>query len=338
MTVLGADWLEETTTAPAAQNYGFGIAYDAARRRIVMFGGIGSCDFAHETWLFDGDWSAATPGTVPQRRDVVPLAYDPIREQVVMFGGRLYDGVCDFDGPWGDDETWLWDGTDWTLQSPAHTPHRRAFHNMAWDPVNGGVLMFSGLYAAGPGPSDAIAFLDDAWLWDGTDWTDLTATSMPPARGDFAMATHSAENKILVFGGVDDTFALIGDTWTWDGVSWTAESPAHSPAAREQSAAADWPPGDSVLLTAGDNLPSGVFRDTWLWDGTDWTEETPATDPIGRSSNNSADRTAHGMAWDSGRNRVTMFGNAYSQTPLPLTWSWVLPSAASIKALFGLGH
>ena len=54
------------------------------------------------------------------------MAYDEERGQVVMY----------FGGTGLSNETWLWDGADWTKANPAAKPRMRLATRMVYDPVN----------------------------------------------------------------------------------------------------------------------------------------------------------------------------------------------------------
>lgn len=60
------------------------------------------------------DWTqVATTG--PAGRQDAAMAYCPPTGKIVMFGGHT--------GNWSAlADTWEWDGTTWSLQSPAHPP------------------------------------------------------------------------------------------------------------------------------------------------------------------------------------------------------------------------
>ena len=64
------------------------MAYDSARGRTVLFGGIGSGDPTSTTWEWDGNrWESkeSKPGPRPRRDHA--MAYDPLRKRTVLFGG-----------------------------------------------------------------------------------------------------------------------------------------------------------------------------------------------------------------------------------------------------------
>ena len=67
----GTSWIERTPAASPTPRFGHAMAYDAARGRVVLFGGydfISGQVFA-DTWEWDGkNWAAATPATSPPGR------------------------------------------------------------------------------------------------------------------------------------------------------------------------------------------------------------------------------------------------------------------------------
>src|SRR5205823_770576 len=107
-----------------------GLAYDGAHGQVLMFGGANS-SFPIETWVWDGNWIQKTAGPIRYHH---AMAYDGA--QVVLFGGKTY-------GPFFGD-TWAWDGSTWTQQSPATSPAAREAHAMAYDPSHAQVVLFGG--------------------------------------------------------------------------------------------------------------------------------------------------------------------------------------------------
>jgi hypothetical protein len=237
------------------------------------------------------------------------LAYDSARGVIVLFGGHDIDGF----NIW--DDTWEWDGTDWTQRSPANKPRARTFHAMAYDSARGATVLFAGLYVPTSG-----AELDDTWEWDGTDWTDRTPVTHPSARSGHGLAYDGARGVTVLFGGYTN-YHYLTDTWEWDGVHWTLRSPLTTPPARENCALAyDAARGVTVLF--GGYYSSGgdhFLKDTWEWDGTDWTQRSPANSPPARSG--------HALAYDSVRGVLVLFGGLNLDANgdphfLSDTWEW----------------
>ena len=124
-------------------------------------------------------------------------------------------------------------------------------------------------------------------MWNGTNWTQKSPATSPPARFSHAMAYDAAHGQVVLFGGEGNS-GLLSDTWVWDGANWTQKSPATSPPARFSHAMAyDAAHGQVVLL--GGYAYSGYLSDTWVWDGANWTQESPCHQPA------RASRPRHGL-------------------------------------------
>jgi hypothetical protein len=118
--------------------------------------------------------------------------------------------------------------------------------------------------------------LSDTWAFDGTNWTQLSVMTRPPAREAAVMATLG--NEIVLFGGlVDDLLGGPGaaDTWTFDGTSWHPVLVSISPPARLYAAMATL--GNELVLFGGTS--GRALGDTWTFDGTNWTEVTGSNAP-----------------------------------------------------------
>jgi hypothetical protein len=81
------------------------MAYDAARGRLVRFGGWDGERRTADTWLNDGERWIQVVVASPFPRNHAAMAYDPARERAVLFGGHDGDNV------FGD--LWEWDGVRW---------------------------------------------------------------------------------------------------------------------------------------------------------------------------------------------------------------------------------
>ena len=100
------------------------MTYDAARQRVVLFGG-NSGPYLDETWTWDGvTWTQRHPAQSPTGRGFMGLAYDAARRQVVLFAG----------GGGGLDDTWTWDGNHWQQRRG-----RRLRHLQEGDPADEGL-------------------------------------------------------------------------------------------------------------------------------------------------------------------------------------------------------
>src|SRR2546422_8529348 len=92
-----------------------GMAYDAARGQVVLFGGCCAGDLLGDTWTWDGiDWTQRTPAHMPSPRFGPGATYDARTRQVVLFGGAT--GGC---GYVCFADTWTLNGTSWRIPFPA---------------------------------------------------------------------------------------------------------------------------------------------------------------------------------------------------------------------------
>jgi hypothetical protein len=137
----GTNWTRASTGSPPGRHAGHAMAYDAARRRVVLFEWT-------ETWEWDGTtWTLRDSGQ--PFRSQHAMAYDAVRARVVRFGGWTYPQ------PVGElDDTWEWDGTRWTQRAPAANPPGRRAHAMTYDSRRSRVVLFGGWLGSGPGFSD----------------------------------------------------------------------------------------------------------------------------------------------------------------------------------------
>ena len=74
-------------------------------------------------------WHQLFPSTVPEARLAPAMAWDPVSQRIVLFGG---DGANRF-----LNDTWTWDGTNWTKVDTPVAPPRRDSAGFGYDVENG---------------------------------------------------------------------------------------------------------------------------------------------------------------------------------------------------------
>jgi Galactose oxidase, central domain len=123
------------------------LAHDGATGTIVLFGGeSGFCPTCTnitygDTWVWNGtDWHQRLPVTSPPPRSLASLAYDRTLGRLVLFGGAQASSGS----PYYND-TWTWDGTNWTQLSLVVAPPARYAFGMAYDPRERALVIFGGL-------------------------------------------------------------------------------------------------------------------------------------------------------------------------------------------------
>ena len=174
-----------------------GMAYDAARGQVVLFGrpqqrlprrhldlGRHGLDAAHPAHSPPGATAWAWPTTPPAARSCCSVG--------TATAATLGD-------------TWTWDGTDWTQRTPAHSPSPRYCLGMAYDAARGQVVLFGG-YGGGD--------LGDTWTWDGTDWTQRNlgpACTITGTNAADVISGTSVGDTICALRGNDTVFGRAGD-------------------------------------------------------------------------------------------------------------------------------
>jgi hypothetical protein len=236
-----------------------GAAWNPERNVLVRYGGlpIGSHDCVPETWEWDGaGW--ALPPTLENPGasacDHTKLVYDPTLESVLMVGGGDDEGNL-------TQETWSWDGRDWSLVANGG-PVGRAHHSLVWDEGHSQVLLYGGY--------DGTSVFDDFWTWDGEEWNEL-AISGVGARSHHGMAI-SDQAELLLFGGATGPRSfetMASDTWILTDGSWhelDVEGPSArlSPALGFDTARGVW------VLYGGFDASGDELADTWQFDGSTW--------------------------------------------------------------------
>ena len=204
----GVNWALKSPTHQPSPRGGYAMAYDEARQQIVLFGGAS----LYDTWTWDGtDWTQQAPATVPRARTYAAMAFDQARQQIVMFGGNCPNSSCQLN------DTWAWNGTNWTQQTTFSQPSPRSQAAMAYDTGRQEIVLFGG---GGGTPGS------ETWTWNGTNWNQKNPVHHPASLRVHAMAYDPVRSQIVLTGGyLDANNTVTNDTWIWDGVDWFHLSP-----------------------------------------------------------------------------------------------------------------
>jgi hypothetical protein len=258
---------------------------------------------------------ARRPGQLPYRGGT-GMVHDPVRNCRVAYGGVGWD-ACD-SGFYCDQ----WEacrGGPW-------------FRPQVDDPEGDGnpplATELPLVFAGGRGAT-VLATGTDLWEWDGVSWRKLSMTDPegdgdPSPRTGHAIAYDEARQRLLLFGGrAVAGGASLADLWETDFRSWrqlctTAPCSATRPVARFGHAMVYDPARKNVLLVGGITA-TGFDIATWTWDGAAWTSRC-TTAPCVTSS--PAQRSGHGLAFDTGRDRAVVFGGSGSGGYADGTYEW----------------
>jgi len=150
----GSTWTRMAPANSPSPRWGMAMAFDPGLNRTVLFGGRAAGQRVADTWEWDGtNWTQSTPSSTPFPRVWHSMAFDPQVGHTVMFGGDHIEpyGL----GPIND--TWEWDGSQWTQDWTSAAPSVRSGQTMALD-ANGRMVMFGGSDGLIPG-----TFRTDVW-------------------------------------------------------------------------------------------------------------------------------------------------------------------------------
>jgi cysteine-rich repeat protein len=337
-------WSSLTTLSGPSRRLAMSVTFDAARREIVLFGGlVNGTMVANDTWVYDGvRWQQRVTTVAPSTRNRAALTYDSKRKRVVLFGGFNGDSL---------DDTWEWDGVTWVQQMPVVHPSPRTPTAMAFD-AKQGVTLIAGGYDIDGLPIEPT----DTWTWDGTTWTRLSpattptgssltmaydpqiertvlltfesnkvhwwewtgndwlnvpANELPNLQDGSVMFYDQGIDRLVVFGlrpGNILTLFELGPN------GWVSPSDPVEPRERDATALSyDATRGD-VLMFGGED-GSVLLDDLWRWDGSRWTE-------INRSGTWPAARHSHASAYDVGRGELIVVGGRTASGRSGETWAW----------------
>jgi len=294
----GASW---TVRSAGSNAIGSGtVAFDAGRGKLVLYLGGG------RTYEWNATSGALTQvaWSGPTLVYSNPMVYDSRRARIVAIAN-------------GGTETWEWDGAAATWTQRTTSGPRNNYTSLAYDPVRGRTVMFGGRNAT------TLAFVAETWEWDGSSWTNLTASPLPgswPApRSCATLAWDANRRRTVLFAGSDSSNAPLGDTWEWDGTRWTRRDPTSSaPVPRSGHVMAHDPARERTVLFGG-VVAGWIKNDTWEWDGRAWTNLTPS--PLPSTWPPVLERP--GFAFDAVRGRALLFGGkSTSNAVQQAAWEW----------------
>jgi hypothetical protein len=174
------------------------IAFDIARRRLVLYGGYNADNtWKTDVWEWDGRvWDQLEPSSGPGPRAHHAMAYDASRGVVVLRGGTTPEKSQPSD-------TWTWDGRAWHIAA-ADGPGPGGGYRMAYDAAREVTVLCGG----------------DTCLWNGQAWTRVSPAASPSSRLVHAMAYDPARRVVVLYGGSVNR-ENAADTWEWNGTTWT---------------------------------------------------------------------------------------------------------------------
>jgi hypothetical protein len=296
VTPPGGDWTQDIPAGAPSPRATASEAWDPATGQLILFGGGAcggsTCTVTNDTWSWTGTtWTQLAPTASPPPMAEASLAYDPSAGQLVLFGGIDANG----DSLSG---TWIWSGSNWIEESPISSPPARHGAVLGYDSTTDQLILFGGSDTDSITPMTA-----DTWAWNGTDWTQLAPSTLPPPLYAATMDWDSSSGQLILFGGTTNgTYNGTNETWAWTGTNWSELAPASSPPARLRASMAMDPASGQLILFGGYGFGQTDLGDMWEWNGSTWTQVSPPTLPTAR-----ADAS---MAFDVSTGKLVLFGGS----------------------------
>jgi hypothetical protein len=233
------------------------LEYDAARRRVVMFGGRRELrgkpvDLLGDVWEWNGkNWRRIPDARLPVLH--AATVYDPVSRRVIVFGGIGEAGISR--------KLWEWDGLAWRLLDSAG-PSSLAAAAVA----SGGALSFITLQSGRS--DDRVETL--TWKWAGGAWaraeTGPPITSLQPSAA-------APDGTVFIYQTQDWLAAPVLHVRSPAGV-WRSISLPAQPAPRIAAACGYDAARKSLVLYGGSaNRGQIRFADTWEFDRQQWTKK-----------------------------------------------------------------
>lgn len=243
------------------------MAYDSTAQTVIAYVGSNQTTVLDQTWEFSyGRWTQlAVEG--PQVYSEMGMSDDPADDGVLLVGNTLVCTTCTV-----TQQTWVFSGTNWTLESGADTPCCGWTEDPAWDGGTESVVMVSSA-------SQCCALDGNAtWAFDDGEWQRVAGVMSQSAVSEGNPAwglTYDPEEGAMVLE--DDWVTPTGsvtpvfETWIYEEGVWSNTSIA-GPLARAGAGVAFDPADGAIILFGGclygasaDNASGCLSNDTWSY-------------------------------------------------------------------------
>jgi N-acetylneuraminic acid mutarotase len=289
----GAKWVECLADVKPPARYDTGLAYDPARKSLILFGGssgtytyYGTTDVLADTWEWNTGtrkWTQLFPTLSPSQRSGHGMVTDSARKRIILYAGYdssgniivyppyYYPDAGAYSDP-SKTDVWEWDGASgtWTNRTPTllvSMPTGGSYPIMVFDDGREKLALFDALsnyYGYGYGSSAA----GDFWEWDpvGGAWSQkVTGEALGQGLYDALVSYDSIRRRVVLLGrpAMTDSTASMS-TWELDtsGPTWYARPPSGEPVDSPYAAMAFDNQRGVVVLFGG--MPWGTATDeTW---------------------------------------------------------------------------
>lgn len=317
--------------------------YDPSSNSLIAFGGYDcGTGYFNDVWVLSNAnglggtssvWTQLAPsGTAPAARESSSAVYDPTSNVLTIYGGDA--GGTPFGDVWILSHANGMGGTPlWTQLAPTGTtPVARSGHSAIYDSSNNRMTVFGGFNGA--------QTFGDTWVLTSANglgttpaWIQINATGTAPTLGFHSAVYDQQANSMYIFAGTSTTSKLETSNHTFvlsaaNGLpagtqNWMVSGP---PVRYSQSAFYD-SSNNGLFIFAGQHSTTDVnFNDYWRDSGVIGDSNLNWTNVV-TSGTKPAERFGHTGLYDSGSNRMMVFGGALG-FPAPCANDyWVLQHA-----------
>lgn len=294
------------------------VAYDAARDRMLVFGGYEATANTNDLWSLSlgdtPDWTLLHPaGIGPSARRDACAIYDSDNDALVVFGGYSTQEL---------NEAWQLPLTSmgWIRVQPrGGVPPARYAAGAAYDPLGRQMIVFGGAAKSTSYNTTAALALHGV-----PAWSSLNPPTPPASRYAMSLVYDAHRERLLVFGGIAFT-DLYADVWAFDlaDVSWTQLTVGGTPPAGRGYASLVLDPLRDRLVVFGGlaDFDGTYLNDTWTLNLTGapvWQQWTvPGAVP--------APRYGHTAVLDPQGDRMIVYGGSLAPNSVSNeTWALAL--------------
>jgi hypothetical protein len=273
------NWVRlDTPNAPSTREIA-AATYDPIRDRVILFGGFQTSvdgkvtTNLNDTWEFDGTtWTQrAATGPVVVRQ---MLQYDPARNQVILVAmdKDLKTLMYRYDPAAGT----------WTPLTPTTLPLCVNQASLDFQTHNNTVLLIGGSCN-----NAQTVISDEAYEWDGTNWTKTTAILTADRHYGMAAAYDEARRDTVLFGGTLAFGTPQSETILYRDGGWIPIVASDAPAPRSLFGFESDPVNNAVWLVSG-STDNGVAGDLWKYQNGQFTSIIADNAPSGCLTPNTA--------------------------------------------------
>jgi hypothetical protein len=222
----GSKWQRLIDNTPVGRRIHTNMVYDAARNRIVLFGGmrkdsLNKSVLENDIWEWrDAQWTKVKPSSdlAPSPRFAFSMVYSSALKKSLIIGGLSATGE-----PYN--EMWTWDGKTFELVSNDDLPLIETGMGNAASLDKGKTvrLILCGRMRESSPANNQSNKNTATFEWNGQNWKALTLLVNPSRRENHTMVTDTNNDQIILFGGgtrEEDAFINPEDIWVFKGNEW----------------------------------------------------------------------------------------------------------------------